>query len=410
MENNKSLRIRTNVGVDQYVTVNLEHEYDVLEILSMKIDQRGTYRYNVGDYGVIVGRVLANNGFGVPNAKLSLFIEKNDTNDIIKELLYPFENTSTKDSEGRRYNLLPDMQKDDCHRVVGSFPNKRVMLDETSVLEIFDEYYHYTTRTNEAGDYMFFGVPTGSYTLHMDLDISDCGKLSQRPRDFIYKGYTIEQFENPNQFKVDTELSSLSQIFTQDTTIDVKPFWGDANEGTQVGITRKDIDVAFKFEPTCVFMGSIVTDDSNEGISKKCIPSKRMGDMSKLVTGPGTIEIIRKNIDDTISELQIKGTQLIDGNGVWCFQIPMNLDYMMTDEYGNMVPTDNPEKGIPTRCEVRFRISLDESTPDSVSYHRGKVLVPHNPRTENDLDYNFGSRTKDGSFKSLMWNNVYTIK
>lgn len=410
MENNKSLRIRTNVGVDQYVTVNLEHEYDVLEILSMKIDQRGAYRYNVGDYGVIVGRVLANNGFGVPNAKLSLFIEKNNTNDIIKELLYPFENISTKDSEGKRYNLLPDMQKDDCHRVVGSFPNKRVMLDETSVLEIFDEYYHYTTRTNEAGDYMFFGVPTGSYTLHMDLDISDCGKLSQRPRDFIYKGYTIEQFENPNQFKVDTELSSLSQIFTQDTTIDVKPFWGDANEGTQVGITRKDIDVAFKFEPTCVFMGSVVTDDSNEGISKKCIPSKRMGDMSKLVTGPGTIEIIRKNIDDTISELQIKGTQLIDGNGVWCFQIPMNLDYMMTDEYGNMVPTDNPEKGIPTRCEVRFRISLDETTPDSVRYHRGKVLVPHNPHTENDLDYNFGSRTKDGSFKSLMWNNVYTIK
>ena len=410
MENNKSLRIRTNVGVDQYVTVNLEHEYDVLEILSMKIDQRGTYRYNVGDYGVVVGRVLANNGFGVPNAKLSLFIEKNDTNDIIKELLYPFENTSTKDSEGRRYNLLPDMQKDDCHRVVGSFPNKRVMLDETSVLEVFDEYYRYTTRTNEAGDYMFFGIPTGSYTLHMDLDISDCGKLSQRPRDFIYKGYTIEQFENPNQFKVDSELSALSQIFTQDTTIDVKPFWGDANEGTQVGITRKDIDVAFKFEPTCVFMGSIVTDDSNEGISKKCIPSNRMGDMSKLVTGPGTIEIIRKNIDNTISELQIKGTQLIDGNGVWCFQIPMNLDYMMTDEYGNMVPTDNPEKGIPTRCEVRFRISLDESTPDSVSYHRGKVLVPHNPRTENDLDYNFGSRTKEGSFKSLMWNNVYTIK
>ena len=410
MDNNKSLRIRTNIGVDQYVTVNLEHEYDVLEILSMKIDQRGTYRYNVGDYGVIVGRVLANNGFGVPNAKLSLFIEKNETNDIIKALLYPFENTSTKDSEGRRYNLLPDMQKDDCHRIVGSFPNKRVMLDETSVLEIFDEYYRYTTRTNEAGDYMFFGIPTGSYTLHMDLDISDCGKLSQRPRDFIYKGYTIEQFENPNQFKVDTELSSLPQVFTQDTTIDVKPFWGDAKEGTQVGITRKDIDVAFKFETTCVFMGSVITDDQNEGISKKCVPSNRMGDMSKLVTGPGTIEIIRKNIDNTISELQIKGTQLIDGNGVWCFQIPMNLDYMMTDEYGNMVPTDSPEKGIPTRCEVRFRLSLDETNPESVSYHRGKILIPHNPQTENDLDYNFGSRTKDGSFKSLMWNNVYSIK
>lgn len=409
MENNKTLRIRTNINEDQYITVNLEQEYDILEILSMKITQKGAYKYSVGDYGVVVGRVLANNGFGVPNAKLSLFIAKNDTNDIIKDMLYPYESTLSKDDEGRRYNLLPDSQKDDCHRVVGTFPNKRVMLDEKSVLEVFDEYYRYTTRTNDAGDYMFYGVPTGSYTLHMDLDISDCGKLSQRPRDFIYKGYTSEQFENPNQFKVDSELSMLPQIFTQDTTIEVKPFWGDSNDNRQVGITRHDIDVAFKFEPTCVFMGAIFTDGPNQGISQKCKPSKRMGEMSELVTGPGRIQIIRKTPANTIEELQLKGTQLIDGNGVWCFQIPMNLDYMMTDEYGNMVPTDSPEKGIPTRCEVRFRLSLEDESDTDV-FHNSKVLVPHNPQNESELDYSFGSRTKDFSFKSLMWNNVYTIK
>jgi hypothetical protein len=116
------------------------------------------------------------------------------------------------------------------------------------------------------------------------------------------------------------------------------------------------------------------------------------------------IEIIRKNIDNTIEELQIKGTELIDGNGIWCFQIPMNLDYVVTDEYGNMVPTDNTDKGIPTRCEVRFRISMDETNPESVNFHRGKVLVPHNPSEESEVDYNFGSYTKDWSFKSLMWN------
>lgn len=409
MENNKTLRIRTNINEDQYITVNLEQEYDVLEILSMRIDQKGMYKYTIGDYGVVVGRVVANNGFGVPNAKLSLFIAKNETNDILKNALYPYDDTLSKDDEGRRYNLLPDSQKDDCHQVVGSFPNKRVMLDDKSILEVFDEYYRYTTRTNDAGDYMFYGVPTGSYTLHMDLDISDCGKLSQRPRDFIYKGYTIEQFENPNQFKVDTELSSLAQIFTQDITVDVKPFWGDANDNRQVGITRQDIDVSFKFEPTCVFMGSIFTDGPSEAISEKCNPSKRMGEMSELTTGPGTIQIIRKTPANTIEELQIKGTQLIDGNGVWCFQIPMNLDYMMTDEYGNMVPTDNPEKGIPTRCEVRFRLSLEEGSDVDI-IHNSKVLVPHNPQTEDELDYAFGSRTKDVSFKSLMWNNVYTVK
>lgn len=409
---NNTLRIRTGVGIDSYITVNLDQEYETLDILSLKIDQKGTYRYHVSDYGVVVGRVIANNGFGVPNARLSLFIKKNESTDIIKNMLYPYETSMDKNSDNIRYNLLPDKKTNDCHQVVGTFPNKRVVLDDSSVLEIFDEYYKYTTRTNEAGDYMFFGIPTGSYTLHMDLDISDCGKLSQRPRDFIYKGYTIEQFENPNQFKIDTDLSSLAQIFTQDTTVEVKPFWGDENEGTQIGITRKDIDISFKFEPTCVFMGSIVTDNPNEGLSVKCVPSHRMGEMSTLTTGPGTIEIIRKRVDNTIEELQIQGTQLINGNGVWCFQIPMNLDYVMTDEFGNTVPTDNPEKGIPTRCEVRFRLSLDESDSDAVRYFRSKVLIPSNPETEEEMvkNYKFGTATDDSSFRSLMWNNVYTIK
>ena len=66
---------------------------------------------------------------------------------------------------------------------------------------MFDRFWKYTTVTNTAGDYMLYGIPAGNQTLHMDVDLSDIGLLSQRPRDMIYKGYNINQFESPNKFK-----------------------------------------------------------------------------------------------------------------------------------------------------------------------------------------------------------------
>ena len=63
------------------------------------------------------------------------------------------------------------------------------------MLEVYDTYYKYTTTTNQSGDYMIFGVPVGERELHVDVDLSDIGVLSQRPRDFISKGYNINQFQ-----------------------------------------------------------------------------------------------------------------------------------------------------------------------------------------------------------------------
>ena len=410
---NKHYRIHTRVGeneTEKYITVNLEQDYDVIDVLSLSIKTQGAYKAQTSKYGVVVGRVLANNGFGIPNAKLSLFIPKNDEINVVLDTIYPFLSTASTNSDGVRYNLLPDEKVDDCHQVVGTFPNKRLVLDDDNVLEVFDTYYKYTARTNESGDYMMFGVPVGEYTLHMDLDLSDCGKLSQRPRDLMYKGYSADMFENPNQFKESQQLNTLAQIYSQDIGVSVLPFWGNPDSGSELGVTRADIDVQYVFEPTCVFLGSVVSDNTEQGISKKCVPSNRMGEMKNLTTGTGNIEIIRKTITGSIEELQLKGKRLIDGDGTWCFQIPMNLDYVMTDEYGNIVPTNNPKKGIPTRCEVRFRLSLDEEGGSLPTYHRGKVLIPNNPSTSSETDYNFGSYTKDFSFRSLYWNNVYTVK
>lgn len=419
-EINKTYRIRTDVGNtsnNDYITLdaNLVQDYDVFDILSVKIDSVDTYKLHNANYGVVVGRVLANNGFGVPNAKISIFIPSDGEDGEKVRELYPFSNTASKNRKGVRYNLLPDDKVGDCHQIVGTFPNKRYALDNDVILEVFEKYYKYTVRTNNAGDYLIMGVPVGTHTLHMDLDLSDCGILSQRPRDFVYKGYTVEQFENPNMFKSGTNYGSLSQIFTQDQIVTVHPFWGNSSLGEKIGITRADIEISFKFEPTCVFMGSVISDNSSQGITKKCMATENMGNMEELTTGEGTIEMIRKTPGGDVEEFQVKGTQLIDGNGVWCYQIPMNLDYMMTDEYGNMVPTDNPEKGIPTRTRVRFRVSMADNEENVDNFFRAKVLVPHNPQNlENgkyeEYDYEFGTYTREDSFRDLFWNNVYSVK
>ena len=78
-EINKTYRIKTDIGTkegNKYITLdaNLVQDYDVFDILSVKINSVDTYKMHNANYGVVVGRVLANNGFGIPNAKLSIFI------------------------------------------------------------------------------------------------------------------------------------------------------------------------------------------------------------------------------------------------------------------------------------------------------------------------------------------------
>ena len=425
----KSYRIHTNISNDTVLNVNMKQDFDFMEILSLKLTQNDSYRLHSSNYGVIVGRVLANDAFGIPNAKVSIFIERDMNDPVDMENIYPYSEVTSTDDEGRRYNLLPDYSDDDCYRVVGTFPDKRYLLDDDIQLEVYDKYYKYTTVTNNAGDYMIFGVPSGNQTLHVDIDLSDIGILSQKPRDFTYRGYDLSEFDSPSQFKESTNLDSLTQIFSQDKSVYVYPFWGDAENGI-AAITRCDVQIAYKFEPTCVFMGSIISDNEGNSIGHRCAPSVNNGMNEQLVAGQGTIEMIRKTTDGLVEEYPIQGNALIDSDGVWCYQIPMNLDYVGTDEYGNIVPTDNPKKGIPTRTQVRFRFSKTETGDEGFSRHTAKYLVPMNPVTYEGSDtagqvvpmtqeqtgveiekmYNFGSSTPQSCFRDLYWNNVYSVK
>jgi hypothetical protein len=119
----KSVRIKTTVKEDKNIQVRLEQDFDLLEILSLKISKSDVYNRMCADYGVVVGRALANGGFGVPNAKISVFIPitEEDENDPVISELYPYKTVTDKNEEGYRYNLLPKLSDGCNHNATGNF-------------------------------------------------------------------------------------------------------------------------------------------------------------------------------------------------------------------------------------------------------------------------------------------------
>ena len=409
----ESIRIKTTPnGGDKYVKVKIDQDIDFVEILSLKISQDELYREFCSDYGVVAGRVIINSGFGVPNAKVSIFIpiDEVDKKNVELSAIYPYETVGDKNSDGIRYNLLPRYSDSEntCFTAVGTFPSKREVLDNSDVLEIYCKYYRFTTTTNHAGDFMIFGVPLGTYTLHVDADISDIGIASQRPYDLIRQGSSPKFFNSPTKFKSGTNLNTLIQVKSADVGVNIQPFWGDM-ENCEIGITRIDIDLNYSLEPCAIFIGSIYGDQDKNSINKNCVPRKNLGELCEQVTSAGSIEMIRKTLDDTIEEFSVEGGRVIDDDGTWAYQIPMNLDYMITDETGNLILSEDTSKGIPTRANVRFRIGMDETGGEGRLRTRAKYLVPNNPQSPSEIDYNFDENTKPTSFRDLYWNKIYTV-
>ena len=145
---NNTIRIRTTpLGDDKYLKVNIEQEFDFLEVLSLKLSQEDAYREFCSDYGVIAGRVTINRGFGIPNARVSIFIPIDDEDklDPVKKGIYPYENLNDKDSNNIRYNVLPKESESEnqCFTPVGTFPTKREVLDNDTIMEVYEKYYKY---------------------------------------------------------------------------------------------------------------------------------------------------------------------------------------------------------------------------------------------------------------------------
>lgn len=413
MSNN--IRIKTTPGGgEKNLKVKINQKFDFIEVLSLKISQDEAYRRFCSDYGAVIGRVIVNNGFGVPNAKVSIFIPIDDEDKLDPEIfgLYPYEVVTDRDEDGVPYNLLPrnNRGKDECYTTIGTFPSKREIQDNPEVGEIYCKYYKFTTTTNNSGDFMLFGVPVGTHYLHVDADISDIGLISQRPYDLISQGADSKKFYSASKFKNRRDNPNLPQLKTvSPVSVTVVPFWGDTEE-CEIGITRADVDLKTTIIPSAIFMGSIVTDSDKNSVNKNCRPRKRLGNVEKLVAGEGTIEMIRYTNDGAIERFDIEGGQLIDDKGTWAYQIPMNLDYKVTAEDGTLIPSEDPTKGIPTRSRARFKITMNSTGGEGRLRTRAAYLVPHNPSKRDEEDYTFGTSTRDENFRDLFWNKIYTVK
>jgi len=382
-------RIKTNIGQDNFVNFQLDQNIEFLEILSFKVRQSDIYTLDCANYGVVAGRITANNGFGLANARVSVFIplSTEDEDNALINSIYPYKSIGDKNEEGYRYNLLPYEPSYEGHVATGNFPSLNDVLAKNQYIEVYEKYYKFTVKTNDSGDYMIFGVPIGGHTVFMDLDLSDIGAFSLTPQDLIRMGRAAEGQFKGNSFQASTDLESLPQIVSLSKGIEVSPFWGDP-ETCDSTINRVDFDLrtdaSIDIQPTSIFIGSIFGTNNIDSVKLNCGVKESLGNLCLLETGPGLIQSIRqtKSIDsDGLPILEFyeldNGGRVIDGDGTWVVEMPMNLDYIITDENGNLQITEDETIGIPTRGKYRFNIKWEDSISLTNTTRKANFLVPN---------------------------------
>jgi hypothetical protein len=384
-----SYRIKTELGINKSINVQLDQEFEFLEILSLKIQQTDIYTRSCADYGVLVGRITANNGFGLPNARVSIFIpiELVDESNPIITSIYPYKSPSDKNNDGYRYNLLPYTPSYSKHAATGTLPTKSDVLTGSTAVEIYGKYYKFTTKTNDSGDYMIMGVPLGEQTIVMDVDLSDIGEFSLTPQDLIRIGLATEAQVAGNRFRTSNDLNSLPQIINLTKRAEISPLWGDP-EICDISINRLDFDLRddanVDIQPTAVFMGSMFSSPDKFRIRRNCKPKDNMGNLCGLTSAPGQILVIRQTIQQDedgnpvleVYELEQAGN-VIDGDGTWLTELPMNLDYVVTNEFGERVLSNNSTIGIPTKSKYRFKIKWSQAKDLTIQTRRPSYLVPN---------------------------------
>lgn len=444
----KHISIPLNNLRDKNILVNLEQDFSSVENLILKITSSGAYKQANSNFGVLTGRVTINGGFGVQNAKIGVFVPLSTEDKTRREILdiYPFETISDLYPNGVRYNLLPRVkQQNPDHVPVGTFPDVTDLTHYPVYLEVFQKYYKYTTTTNENGDYMIFGVPTGTQTVFMDFDLLDTKSLSVNAVDLVYlQPFGREMLQNDQEtpdpdrlngfiyhgnqkysIEPNTTLDAMPNIFSEQKPVNILSFWGESQ--TQIGITRCDFHINHDYIPTATFFGSLLSG----------YPSRFVIDQNYTVNNNLTINEIDKfknlkivvwclNENDepeyfgTFSGVDVKTSREDEALfGVFNINLPMYRNYYRMSEFGEIIPSDDGV-GIPTVGRYAFEFyDADEHWNGRLellnNYSRNLlpgVRVPSDPYGDPKLGGWTGLLTDDALFTYDINNakrNFYTI-
>lgn len=414
---NKSQRISINKESleDNHIKVKLEQDVDFFEFMSLKIDTKEFYENFNANYGVLVGRVVANEGVGIPNARISIFIplQEEDENDNTIVNLYPYKTPRDRNRDGKRYNLLPRVStinpEDNTiqpKQAFGSFPIKPEIVTNPSFMKVYKKYYKYTTTTNNVGDYMIFGVPTGIQTVHLSVDITDIGDYSMTPAAMVTNlGYSDNLFtDNNTRIKPSEDLDDLPHIETQEISVDIIPFWGDT-ENFEIGITRQDFRIRARLMNTFTIFGTVFTDGTNHmwgnnaskgrlhhlyerrNLEHLELTSKRIGKITeKIYYYPNTVtddELI------TIQETDPNGNRMLlldpseysvfKRDGDFVVIVNCNRRKVITDEFGDeQVVDDSSTAGVFTEFKgfMTLEYTVDDLPMDFQGEIGGRTIRP----------------------------------
>ncbi|MFN7656370.1 MAG: hypothetical protein ACK5OW_01110, partial [bacterium] len=247
----------------------------------------------------------------------------------------------------------------------------------------------------------------------MDVDLSDICALSIRPYDMISEGFPEKLFKSKTEFKTSTNLDSLPQIKVGDKGIEVIPFWGDPDT-CEFGITRVDFDTNVQINSTALFFGSIFTDSGKMSLNLGCNPKNDQGEQDNFKTGAGIIKMIRvkeydisnwvnadKLVPLELENFDIDGGELIDDDGVFAFPVPMNIGHVITDEFGNLIPSNDPSVGIATKGMYRFKMNFIEPN-ENPKIRTAHMLFPSLGKdfggTSGGVNGGFSGGTEDQRF------------